>query len=335
MDTSHDGLDFDHGPELPVDPDRVDLQFGRRRFLAISGATVATAAVIGACGGGGGGTGIARVGNAPTTTALPAPDVNDVVLLRTASSLEHTIIDMYDQVLEGDGLVDEVTREYFTQLRENHVGHARTFETLTSDVGGEPWTCANPRLDTVVLTPVMRAIVGGAATDALAEMRPSDDPQRDVLTFAHAMESVATSTYQGLVATLSEPRLRQQSVDVATQVAAHAAALAIRITGAPEGYVTPEGLEQATGESTTTTVAPSTTQDLAAPTIADGATPPPPATPIPAVYAIPGQYGSLGATPLVVGAPDPETGNRLSMNLETPSLNTYVYEYLESCAADA
>ena len=70
-------------------------------------------------------------------------------------------------------------------------------------------------------------------------------------------------------------------------------------------------------------------------TVGSGGTvaPAPPATPIPAVYAVPGQFGSLAATPLVIGAPDPETGNRFVLNLETPSLNTYVYEYITDCPA--
>jgi rubrerythrin len=320
----------DHTPPPAVahlDED-LGVVFGRRRFLVIGGAGVTMAALIAACGETTEDTGVARVGNAPTTSALPAADVNDVVLLRTASSMEHTIIDMYDAVLGGTDLVDSLTRQYFTALRENHVEHATTFESLTTDEGGEPWTCGNPRLQTVVLTPVLRAINGGAATDTAPATAVSDDPQRDVKTFAHSMESLATSSYQALVGMLSKPALRQESARVASDVARHSALLAILITGAPQGFVTAEGLEQATG-STTTTAAPATTQDIAAPPTAEGAAPAPPATPIPAVFAIPGQFGSLGATPLVVGAPDPETGNRLSLNLETPSLNTFVYEYYD------
>ena len=312
--------------------DDLGVVFGRRRFLVIGGAGITMAALIAACGETTEDSGIARVGEAPPTTPLPAAEVNDVVLLRTASSLEHTIIDMYDQVLGGNDLVDALSRQYFTTLRENHVRHADTFETLTTDEGGEAWTCGNPRLEIVVLDPVVRAVVGGAATDTAAATAASDDPQRDVKTFAHAMETLATSSYQAMVALLSKPELRRESAQVATDVARHSSLLALLITGAPAGYVTPEGIEQATGV-TTTTAGPTTTQDIAAQTTVEGETPAPPSTPIPAVFAIPGQFGSLGATPLVVGAPDPETGNRLSLNLDTPSLNTFVYEYITACPA--
>jgi hypothetical protein len=46
------------------------------------------------------------------------------------------------------------------------------------------------------------------------------------------------------------------------------------------------------------------------------------------VTAIPSQFGSLAQIQLVVGAGD-ENGTRLKVNLETPSLNSLVYEYLE------
>ena len=50
-------------------------------------------------------------------------------------------------------------------------------------------------------------------------------------------------------------------------------------------------------------------------------------TEIPTVTAIPSQFGGLGAIQLVVGAGD-ENGTRLKLNLETPSLNSFVYEYM-------
>jgi rubrerythrin len=312
--------------------DQLDVPFGRRRFLFIGGAGIGMAALIAACGDDSAGeSGIARVGNAPTTSALPAADVNDVVLLRTASSLEHTIVEMYDRVLDI-GVVDPLTRQYFTEFRSRHEDHAVLFERLTEQRGGEPWRCTNPRLETVVLTPILRAITGGAATDLIPEAQPSDDPHRDVLTFAHGMESVAASTYQGLVTTLSEPGLRQESARVATDVARHSAMMALLITGTPAGYVSPQGIEDAVG-GTTTTAAPSTTQDIAAPATVEDESPAPPATPIPAVYAINGQFGSLAATQIIVGSPNPETGNRVTLNLETPSLNTFVYEYMTDCEA--
>ena len=77
--------------------------------------------------------------------------------------------------------------------------------------------------------------------------------------------------------------------------------------------------------------ATTTTQNIAA---AAGGGKPPVAvqlTEIPTLTAIPSQFGGLAATQIVVGAGD-ENGTRLKLNLETPSLNSFVYEYVKpSC----
>ena len=54
---------------------------------------------------------------------------------------------------------------------------------------------------------------------------------------------------------------------------------------------------------------------------------PVPQTEIPTVTAIPSQFGGLGPIQLVIGRGD-ENGTRLKINLETPSLNSFVYEYM-------
>jgi hypothetical protein len=307
---------------------RVDALLGRRRFITIGGFSVATATVLAACAESDSG-GIARVGVAPTVTALPPAIVSDIALLRTASSLEHSAIAVYDAVIGNDDLLDQAAYgDIAKRFRDDHAGHAALFEQLTEQLGGVPWSCGNPRLDEVVVGPILRAITGGAKTEQLAETPASDDPKRDVLNFAHALESIAGATYQSLVPALSDPRLRREAIVIGTHEVRHAALLAIAITGAPDGYVDPADVQAATLEVPTTTAAPTTTQDIAAPTTVEGAEPPPPPTPIPRVYAIPGAFGKLGAVQLVVGKPN-ESGTRLTVNLETPSLNSFVYEYMQ------
>jgi hypothetical protein len=313
---------------------RTSALVGRRRFLQIGGFTVATSAVIAACGGTSDPS-IARVGNAPTTTALPDAAVNDIVLLRTASSLEHSAVAVYDLVIADADLLDPALRPIAQRFRDDHAGHAALFEKLTRDNGGEPWTCGNPRIDEFVITPALNAIVGAEATENNAASRPSDDPRRDVLQFAHALEVLAGATYQALVPVLSMPSLRAESITIGTHEVRHAALLAIAMTGRPDGYVSPTVVESTGVEVPETTVAPTTTQDIATPlAIDEGDEPAPPPTPIPTVYAIPSQFGLLSPVQVVIGSPDPESGNRTTLNLETPSLNSFVYEYLEpSCDA--
>jgi hypothetical protein len=52
-----------------------------------------------------------------------------------------------------------------------------------------------------------------------------------------------------------------------------------------------------------------------------------PASPpqIPVAYALPSRFGTLAGVPLVVGAAD-EVGQRRAFSLDTPSLNTFVYD---------
>ena len=156
--------------------------------------------------------------------------------------------------------------------------------------------------------------------------------RRDVLNFAHALESIAGSTYQGLVPALSLPNLRKDVVLVGAQEARHAALLAILITGRPDGYADPSDVQNATLVAPTTTAAPTTTQNIAAPTTQAGAQAPPDATAILPVYAMPGTFGLLSQVQLVLGRPN-EAGTRLTVNIETPSLNSYIYEFIEPTCA--
>lgn len=268
---------------------------GRRRFLHLGGFSVATAAVIAACGGSRSDT-IARVGVAPTTTALPDPTVNDVVLLRTAASLEYSAINVYDTVIDNSDLLDPALNDVAKRFRDDHAGHAALFDKLTTDAGGEAWGCSNPRIDDLLVAPVLRSIGGGPATDTRPATPPSDDPRRDVLNFAHGLETLAGSTYQALVPALSLPALRKETLVIGTHEVRHAALLALTITGIPAGILPPA---EAPAELPT----------------------------IPVVYAIPGRYGSLGSVQVVLGVAD-ENGARTTYTLETPSLNTFVFEYM-------
>jgi hypothetical protein len=311
--------------ESDASPDqRVAALVGRRRFLTLGGASVATAAVLAACGGESD-TGLARVGNAPTTTALPDAVVNDVVILRTASSIEYTAINVYDLVIDNSDLLDPALRDVARRFRDDHAGHAAIFERLTTEAGGEPFTCENPRLKDVLIDPVLRAITGAEATATLPARPPSDDPRRDVLNFAHGLEAFAGATYQSVVPALSLPSLRREAVVVGSHEVRHAAVLALAITGTPAGYVDP-AVATAAGQGPPIPEAPETDgQEVPATEPVEDSGPT--ATAIPPVYAINSQFGLLSAVPVVLGAGD-ENGVRLTVRLDTPSLNTFVYEYL-------
>jgi Ferritin-like domain len=306
--------------------------FGRRDILRIGGFTVATTAVIGACGEHDRGQ-VGRVGAVPTTAKLPDPVVTNVTLLRTASSLEHSVINVYSQVIGNSDLLDPKYDDLAKRYMDDHTAHAALFEQLTTKAGGTPWTCANPKLDDTIMNPVLSRITKGAdATASAKAIAASDDPRRDVLNFAHGLETLAGATYQALVALFSDAELRADAMTVGAREARHAALLALTINpDRPGGLVNfADAVNAEPASPPTTTIAPSTTvQNIAN---AGGGAPTPTSAPvqfteIPSVTAIPSQFGGLGAIQLVVGAGD-ENGTRLKLNLETPSLNSFVFEYM-------
>lgn len=308
--------------------------FGRRDVLRIGGFAVTTAAVISACGEHDRGQ-VGRVGAVPTTVKLPDAVVTNVTLLRTASSLENSIISVYGQIIDHSDLLDPALNDMAKRFLDDHLSHAQVFEQLTSDAGGTPWTCGNPKIDDIIINPIIKRItVGAEATAAAKAIEASDDPRRDMLNFAHGLEALAGATYQALVALFSEPSLRSDAMTVGAREARHAALLALTINpDRPGGLVNfTDAVNAEPASPPTTTIAPTTTvQNIATPGGGSTTEPAPPQTEIPTVTAIPSQFGSLAAIQLVVGKGD-ENGTRLKINLETPSFNSFVYEFVEpSC----
>jgi hypothetical protein len=270
----------------------------------------------------------------PTTAKLPDAIVTNVTLLRTASSLEHSIVNVYDQIIGKSNLLDPKYNDMFTRFRDDHVSDAKVFEGLTTAAGGTAWTCGNAKLDDVIMNPVLNRITKATpATTISKAIQPSDNPHRDMLNFAHGLESLGAATQQAFVSLFTDPALRAKAMAVGAREARHAALLALTINpDRPGGLVNFTDAVNAEPASPPTTVAPTTTtQNIAAP--AGGGKPAAAVqlTEIPSVTAIPSQFGGLAAIQIVAGAGD-ENGTRLKLNLETPSLNSFVYEYVKpSC----
>ena len=162
----------------------------------------------------------------PSVSALVEGEVDDVVLLRTAQSLEYTAIDAY----AAARALDVLSAEQDTLVQrfvDDHTGHSVALGGFITAAGGEEFACANPWMQRRVIDPIFDAIDG------------SDDKLRDVLNFAQALESLAGASYQSLVGSLTEPDLRMKMMQIGADENRHAATLAIAITGAPDGYVNP------------------------------------------------------------------------------------------------
>ncbi|HEX4982460.1 MAG TPA: ferritin-like domain-containing protein [Ilumatobacteraceae bacterium] len=267
--------------------------FDRRTLLHAGGLTLSLGAIIAACGEDrAGGTEPGRVGEAPEVEPLPEGEVDDVVLLRTAQSLEHTALDAYTAA-RGLDVLSAAQDTIVQRFVDDHTGHSVALGGFITEAGGEEFACANPWVARRVITPIFDALDAGDG---------SDDLLRDVLNIAHALESLAAASYQALVGSLVEPDLRMKMMQIGADESRHAATLAMAITGTPAGYINPLLLGD--------------------PAPAEGSE-------FPVVYAVPSTFGTVSAVELIVGATN-DDGQRFAINLQTPAANTFVYNEL-SC----
>ena len=296
-----------------VTPAPATSTIGRRRLFALGGLSAVTGVVVAACG-----NSVpsdpARVGQAPPVTALPDAIVDTTTHLRTAASVEQLLIGLYTNVIGDDALVDPATHgPLFDRLKADHEAVAGALATLTTAAGGQEWTCANPRLQSVLVTPALERITKGVPA---SNIPASDDPRRDVLNLVHALESMSASMYQEFIDFVTDPALRKQFIGFGVGASRRAALVALNAnTARPNAYVSPADANLAgvpLPSSPATTVAKS-----------DGPAP----TEIPELHAIPAQFGQLGVLLLVVGAGD-ENGVRFKANVETPHDNTRIFDYM-------
>jgi len=199
---------------------------GRRDALRVGGITLSLAALVAACGEDiSGSEAPGRVGYAPPVTDPPDYPVDDAVLLRTSSSVENTIIFIYEEIL-ASGALDDSDIALLDRLVEGHVVISAEMGELTVAAGGQAWTCTNPWMMDRLVEPVMEVIA------------TSDDPTRDTLSFAISLESLGAATNQMFAAELSTAELRAAAITAATLEARHSAAIPIVAYG-PVAYVSP------------------------------------------------------------------------------------------------
>ncbi len=315
---------------------QVSASFDRRGLFRIGGLTIATAAVLAACGDPASSAGeLGRVGNGAPNPELPEGKVNDGVLLRTSASFETSIADAYQRMID-DGLLAAASAtfpdlgdqtELVTGFVDQHRKAAETYNQLALEAGAaEPFTCGNPRLDSAFIDPIFERVLNGApATDTAKEIAPSEDPTRDMVNLVVTLELLSAATAQALVPQVSQASYRAEAMRLGTRSARQGALMSLHIN--PDGYVTETDLLNANPAASTTVASTTTVQDIAQPETGDTTAPPaPPPTEIPVPVALPSQYGSLAAITYIGGAGD-ENGVRLKLNFETPSLNSLTYDF--------
>lgn len=193
----------------------------RRTLLRRGGMLAASGGLLAACGGSTG-EGIARIGIAPEPVGLDAVAVDDVVLLRTAVSMELLVVDLLSR--------EAVTRaagpnaRLVSALVAAHGGNRDALAALTSERGGDTVDEPNTKLMSV----------WGERTVAL--LAASDRGERDVFVLAHGLEELLAATHQILVPEMREAVLRGRMAELAAGSARRAAVIAQVLNPGTAGF---------------------------------------------------------------------------------------------------
>lgn len=186
----------------------------RRDALRAGGLVLSMGAIAAACGSGRGGSDApGRLGVAPPPATLPEDPVDDITLLRTAQSIEHTALEVYSAA-GATGALSSDESTLVARLVADHTGHSAQLGSLITGLGGSEFACANPFLMDRAVMPILGALDG------------SDDLHRDLLNIAHAFESFAGASYQALVSALTAGDLRRAAVQIGGEEQRHATVLA-------------------------------------------------------------------------------------------------------------
>lgn len=290
--------------DSPLTTGNLDARIGRRQALKIGGLSVSLAALVAACGDISGDETPGRVGNAPVVTSPPDYEVNDAVLLRTASSLELTAVAVYEAA-QSLGILDDDLAALVERLIEDHTATAARMGELTEAAGGIAWTSTNPwimerSVEPIIATILAPKVLTNADGEVEAEVeRTSEEIGLDVVDFAITLENMASATHQTLTSLLSESDQRVAVANASTREARNSATLVLEVFGTAR-RVSPALF----GEEVVNV---------------NGTIP---------RYAIETTFGSVAQQELLVGATD-ENGNRTSYLLATPAANSLIYEELD------
>jgi len=168
----------------------------RRDALKFGGLAVSLGALAAACGENRGGSeALGRVGNAPSVTTPPDLEVNDVVLLRTASSLELTAVAVYEAALALDDAVPAGAVPLIERMILEHEGTAAEMARLTEAAGGIAWTCTNPWFMERIVGPILESITSNAV-GFIVEVDGESEPQLQVMGVTGPIQDTVQITEQ-------------------------------------------------------------------------------------------------------------------------------------------
>ncbi len=268
---------------------RSTSRVGRRDALKLGGLTISAAALVAACGNG-------RSGDTAPGRVGFAPPIEELkdypiddAVLLRTASSLELTAIAVYEAVLETGLLDAELTALVERLIEDHQMIADQMGQLTESVGGVAWECTNPWYMDRTVTPLLAAVLA------------SDNPLRDIVNTAVELENIAAGTHLSLTIALEDADAAAATIAAATLESRHSAYI-VAVARGPEGYVSP--LINGDGGS---------------PTDVDG---------VPQKFSITTRFGSTGQAELIAGAPN-ENGVRQTFILQTPSLNSWIYNELE------
>lgn len=241
--------------------------FDRRSLLRRGGLALSIGAIVSACAADfGGDTAPGRVGLADEPTTLPDGVVDDVVLVRTMQSIEHSVKTALE-LMTAEGMYSSALQTYVDRFIADHETAAAAMGALAVAGGGEEYACPNTWLMDRYIVPIFTAV------------STSDDVARDARTATHALETLLAHSYQFMVGLLTVPAHRRAVMVQGASASRRSATLAMQASAATHGVLGP-GINADAPE-----------KDEAG-------------FPIP--YAIPATFGQVSQFEVVVGAQDDE-----------------------------
>ena len=192
------------------------------------------------------------------------------------------------------------------------------------------------------IKPALVAILGSTAAAAALGIPeenpvvpPSTDQDGDTMVLMNALERIVAATQQSYVATYNDIAVRAAGITIGVSASRRGALWGALIN--PDALVdasvletvsVPTAADDAAAETTETSGAPATTTAAAeGEAEGEGADE---TTSAPLVHAVSSTFGQLAPVQIEIGAPD-ENDLRLIINIETPYLNSMIYEYMGAC----
>jgi len=244
-----------------------DSGFDRRALFRRGGLALSVGAIVSACAADfGGDTAPGRVGLADEPTVLPDGVVDDVVLVRTMQSMEHSVTAALE-LMTAEGMYSPALQTYVDRFIADHVAAAAAMGELAVAGGGEEYACPNTWLMDRSIVPIFTAV------------STSDDVARDARAATHALETLLAHSYQYMVGLLTVPAHRKAVMVQGASASRRSATLAMQASAATHGVLGP-GIDSQAPE-----------KDEAG---------------FPVPYAIPATFGLVSQFEVVVGAQNDE-----------------------------